>query len=153
MLANVATLSTTYATRQRDEIAARMIAEREEREAIALVDAGREDEERERQDGQPDEQGEPVRSSGDHPQDERDHHERRVVPMATAGTAPNTARARAAVARYPGAVADPLAGIREAVAGVARDERPRIEGVDREVRVAAGSDRDLLEEPDARYGG
>ena len=54
-------------------------ADRREREQVALVDAGREDEERQREDREPDEHREPVRPAGDEPQDDRggDEEQRR----------------------------------------------------------------------------
>ena len=46
-------------------------AQREERVAVPLVDAGRDDEEGEGQDGQPDEKREPVRAARDDHEDQR----------------------------------------------------------------------------------
>ena len=65
------TCSAKVATRQDDvgdppatEMAARIAPDREEREAVALVDAGRDHEEGEGQDGQADQQRQPVRDGG-----------------------------------------------------------------------------------------
>ena len=55
-------------------------AHREERVAVALMDARRDHEEGERQDGQPDEQGEPVRPPGDDQQDQRDGRQQQRRP-------------------------------------------------------------------------
>ena len=117
------------------------------------MDAGRDDEECERQHGQADEQREPVGPARATHRTSAIAASRSVVPIATAGIAPKAAAPDPQSRRGARVVADPEAGVREAVAGVARDERPRIEGVDGQVRIAAGGDRDLLEETRPRYGG
>ncbi len=126
-------------------------AHREERVAVPLVDAGRDHEEGEGEDRQPDQQRQAVRTAGD---DDEDDDDRRPA----AGPADDDGRdrsedgdARAAVLGGAGVVAHPRAGVGEALAEVRRDERPRVVGVDGQVRVAAGGDRrPAASRPDVR---
>ena len=93
-------------------------AEGEERERVALVDAGRDGEEGEGQDGQADEQGQPVRpargdrtaTADDRGQQQRPCRRRRPArPRRSRRPEPHGRRG-------PGAVADPQAGVGQAVA-------------------------------------
>ena len=122
-------------------------AHREERIAVALVDAGRHHEEGERQDGQSHEQGQPVGPAGDDDQDhdDRQHQQRRSDGDRRDPT--EDGHPGAAVLGRTGVVADPCAGTGQALAEVRRDERPWVVGVDREIWVAAGRHADLLQQP------
>ena len=77
---------------------------------------------------------------------EQDRPDRRPPGSARTWPTPGAAARRRPRTR----VADPQAGVGEAVPGVARDERPRVVGVDRQVRVAAAGDDDLVDEPGRR---
>ena len=80
MFMNVASVAIRYAARQRHENANRIAASAEQRVQVALVDAGRHDEERERQHAHADEDREPVRACGrrasgdDHEQEQPEEH-------------------------------------------------------------------------------
>ena len=65
MLTNVASDATTYTIRQRHENASEDRGEREQREQVALVDARRDDEERQGHDGHADEDRQPVGAARD----------------------------------------------------------------------------------------
>ena len=118
MFANVATRQrrrrpAASATRRRRG----SIAEREEREHVALVDAGRDGEEGEGQDRQADEDRQPVRPAGDDGQDDATMTaSSSAVPTTTAGIGPEqrdarrrtwsrpTARRRPTGRRWPGCI-------------------------------------------------
>src|SRR3954453_4726146 len=121
--------------------------DREERVAVALVDAGRHHEEVEREDGEPDEQRQPVRAAGDGDEDHPDRREQERRADDDRRDPPEHCDPGPAVSRGAGVVADPQPGRRQALTEVARDEGPRVVCVDGQVRVAAGRDRDLLEQP------
>ena len=121
-------------------------AHREEWVAVPLVDPCRHDEEGQGQDSQSDEEREPVRAAGGDHQDQRDHRQQQGRPDGDRRDRPEHGRARSAVTSGAGVVADPLAGVGEALAELRWDERPGVVGVDREVRVATGGHTDLLEQ-------
>ena len=121
-------------------------AHREERVAVALVDAGRDHEEGEGQHGQPDQERQAVRASGDDDEDDRDHGQQQGRADHDGRDRPEHGGAGAAVLGRAGVVAHPGAGVGQALADVRWHERPRVVGVDRQVGVAAGGDRDLFEQ-------
>ena len=120
MLAKVATRQDDVGDPPADRDRGEDRAQREEREAVALVDAGRDHEEGERQDGQPDEQRQAVRAARDDDRMTAIDASSRAVPTTTAGSGPNTRdarrRSRSAV---PGVVAHPQPGVGQALADVA----------------------------------
>ena len=125
----------------------------EEREHVPLVDPGRHDEERDREDRQPDQDRLPIRTPGNKDtDDDRDKDEQPIREDRRPEGADErlgAGRAWRVRARPGDRVAQPLAALREPRA-IARDERPRVEGVDREVRVAARGLADLLDEIEYR---
>ena len=123
--------------------------DREERVDVALVDAGRQHEERQRQDRERDEQRQPVGPSPGHHEHRRDPGEQQRRPDEDRRDGAEDGRPGPASIGVEREVADPQAAVREAVAGVAGHERPRVEGVDREVGVGAAGGQELLEEPDS----
>ena len=99
-------------------------AEREERVAVPLVDPGREDEEREREHGQPDEEREPVGFASDRPQDEEERPDEQGDPDRDRRDDPEDGAPGPALLGAQGRVADPLAGRGEAGARVREDAAP-----------------------------
>ena len=125
-------------------------AECEERVAVPLVDPGREDEEREREHRQPDEEREPVGFASDRPQDDEERSDEQGDPDRDGRDDAEDGAPGPALLGAQGRVADPLAGRGEAGARVREHERPRVVGVDGEVRVSPTGDEDLLDQPDRR---
>ena len=123
-------------------------AEREEREAVALVHASRQGEERQGQEAQDDEQGNSIGMAGRHPQQDDEGRDQQRGPHRDRGHDTEHRHARAALADRQGrGVADPLAAAREAVAQVARHDGPGVVRIDRQVRVPATGLDDLVDEP------
>ena len=121
--------------------------EREEREQVALVDAGRDDEERHREDGDADQDREAVGPAGDDRADDGEDHQEQPVPTTTAGTA--RTRGRSSRTRALGGSGErrrstrvrrpwPLPSCASSAHGLYR--------VDRQVGVAAGGRGDLPDE-------
>ena len=123
--------------------------ERDERKQVALVDAGRQEEEGDREDRQPDEHRRRVRPPGDEDRhqherrdqqgrpdidgrDPRDHHRLGAGGISRRGVEDDRVAGPAAVLRHAGATG--------------RREGPRVVGVDAGVRVAAGGLEDLLDQ-------
>ena len=119
----------------------------EEREPVALVDAGRDGEEGEGQDGQRDEDGQAVRAARDGPQDEADRGHQEDGADDDRRDDPEQGDARAAAARVGlDGIAHPDAGVGQAHPGVAGHDGPGVVGVDGQVRVAPAGHDDLVDE-------
>ena len=128
--------------------------QREERVQVALVDARRHDEEGEREDRQR-RRGASAGRAGraTTPQTTTNANASSAAPIDDRRDRPEDLEARRAVGAAghrvgDDRVADPRPGLREAVA-VELDERPRVVGVDGDVRVAGRGREDLLEQPGA----
>ena len=119
----------------------------EDRIGVALVDAGRHDVERERQDGQADEDREAIRAPGGDQRDDRGHRQHQRTADEDRRDRAEQGDPRAATIGAPRTVADPQTGVREAVARVPADDGPRVERVDREVWVAGCRRKDLAQQP------
>ena len=89
MLASVARPDSDVGDRPAGETAAQDRAERDEREEVALVDAGRDDEEGDGEDRQPDEDRPAVRPAGHDKLTAMKTASVRAVPTTTAGIGPN----------------------------------------------------------------
>ena len=122
--------------------------EREEGEAVALMDAGRDGEEGQRQQGEAHQHREPVGVAGHHPQDQGHRREQQPGAHDDRRYGAEQGDPRATLARDGRhRVAHPKAGTGQAVAEVARDEGPGVVRIDGQVRVPAAGDDDLVHQP------
>ena len=117
--------------------------QREYRVGVALVDAGGNDVEGQGEQGQAEEDREAVRAPRSHERDDERHDQHQHAPDQDRRDATQERDARAASVWPPGTVADPQSGVGEAVAGVTGHEGPRVERVDRQVRIARRGGEDL----------
>ena len=123
-------------------------SQREEREEVALVNPGRQDEEGDRDHGERDEERAPVVAAPDRRREERDHREQQPGPDGDGGDAEDQ-ETRTAVRAGLRHVPDPRPALGQPGPAL-RDERPRIERVDRQPRIAGRRVEDLAEQPHDR---
>ena len=112
------------------------------------MDACREHEERDREHREAHQQGQPVRSAAHDEQHDEDGSHEQGGPDRDRGHDPEVGAAGPALLGAEGRVADPLPRAGKAHARLGRDQCPGVVGVQRDVRVPATGDGDLLDQAD-----